>query len=60
MVKHALAEGLASGGGPEVSCEPEGLVDEQVGLDNEHGVPGFWASSNTRPLLNIWQMRPLL
>ena len=45
--------GLASGVGPEVSCEPEGLVDGQVGLDNEHGVPGFWASSNIRPLLDI-------
>ena len=32
--------GLASGVGPEVSCEPEGLVDGQVGLDNEHGGAG--------------------
>ena len=53
VVEHALAEGFASGVGLEVSCEPEGLVDEQVGLDNEPGVPGLWASSNTRPLLDI-------
>ena len=46
VVEPALAEGLASGAGPEVSCEPKGLVDGQVGLDNKHGVPGSWASSN--------------
>ena len=40
MIEHALGEGLASSVGPEVSCEPEGLVDGQVGLDNEHGGAG--------------------
>ena len=40
VVKHTLGEGLASGVGPKVSCEPEGLVDGQVGLDDEHGGAG--------------------
>ena len=40
VVKHALGEGLASSVGPKVSCEPEGLVDRQVGLDDEHGGAG--------------------
>ena len=40
MVEYALGEGLATGVGPEVSCEPEGLVDGQVGLDDEHGGAG--------------------
>ena len=37
VVEHALGEGLASGVGPEVGGEAEGLVDGQVGLDVEHG-----------------------
>ena len=40
VVKHALGEGLASCVGPEVGGEPEGLVDGQVGLDDEHGGAG--------------------
>ena len=40
VIKHTLGEGLASGVGPQVSCEPEGLVDGQVGLDDEHGGAG--------------------
>ena len=40
MVEYALGEGLATGVGPKVSCEPEGLVDGQVGLDDEHGGAG--------------------
>ena len=37
VVKHALGEGLATGVGSQVSGEAEGLVDRQVGLDDEHG-----------------------
>ena len=37
VVEHALWEGLASSVGPQVSGEAEGLVDRQVGLDDEHG-----------------------
>ena len=37
VVKHALGEGLASGVGPQVGGEAEGLVDGQVGLYDEHG-----------------------
>merc|ERR1711936_1161385 len=37
MVEHALGEGLASGVGPQVGGEAEGLVDGQVGLDDKHG-----------------------
>ena len=40
VVKHALREGLAAGVGSQVGGEAEGLVDGQVGLDNEHG--GSW------------------
>ena len=40
MVEHALWEGLASSVGPQVSGEAEGLVDRQVGLDDEHGGAG--------------------
>ena len=40
VVEYALGEGLATGVGPKVSCEPEGLVDGQVGLDDEHGGAG--------------------
>ena len=40
VVKHALWESLASSVGPQVSCEAKGLVDGQVGLDNEHGGAG--------------------
>ena len=43
MVEHALGEGLASGVGPQVGGEAEGLVDGQVGLDDEHG--GAWGLS---------------
>ena len=40
VVKHTLWEGLASSVGPQVSCEPEGLVDRQVSLHHEHGSAG--------------------
>ena len=40
VVEHALWEGLASSVGPQVSGEAEGLVDRQVGLDDEHGGAG--------------------
>ena len=40
VVEYALGEGLATGVGPKVSCEPEGLVDGQVGLDHKHGGSG--------------------
>ena len=40
VVEHALWEGLASGVGPQVSCEAEGLIDRQVGLDHKHGGAG--------------------
>ena len=40
VVKHALRESLAPGVGPQVGCEPEGLVDGEVGLDHEHGGAG--------------------
>ena len=36
VIEHALWEGLASGVGSQVSGEAEGLVDRQVGLDDEH------------------------
>ena len=40
VVEHALREGLAAGVGPQVGGEAEGLVDRQVGLDDEHGGAG--------------------
>ena len=40
VVEHALWEGLAPSVGPQVSGEAEGLVDRQVGLDDEHGGAG--------------------
>merc|ERR1719391_1959607 len=40
VVEHALWEGLASGVGPQVSCEAKGLIDRQVGLDHKHGGAG--------------------
>merc|ERR1712091_519021 len=40
VIENTLGEGLASGVGPQVSCEPVGLVDGQVGLDDEHGGAG--------------------
>lgn len=41
MVEHALWEGLASGSGPQVSSESEGLVYRQVSLDGPHGCSGY-------------------
>ncbi|VUC22096.1 unnamed protein product [Clonostachys rosea] len=35
VVKHGLREGLAGGGGTEISVEAEGLQDGEVGLDVE-------------------------
>jgi hypothetical protein len=37
VVEHGLREGLAGGGGTEISVEAEGLQDGEVGLDVEEG-----------------------
>ena len=48
MIKHALKEGLSTGVRTKISGETKGLVDRQVGLDDEH-----WGSGGLSLLENV-------
>lgn len=41
VIEHTLGEGLARGGGTEVTVEAERLSDGEVSLDREHGGSGL-------------------